>query len=573
MNLYLLGNRMKVRNNPLAKFVDQCTEFVEVNAKRFFSKGTSPTNSSIMRMVAILLMAMGIASGQAIISGSITYVSKDNAYIDLGKKVGVASGDSITVVRDGVELGLAIITQASGSSSALKALEPVEIPWIIGDGVKVTVQGLPEEPQPTIRLIDTAQTPESVKHVFLDSSAYVARSRSGRTLESDRFKPSFSGYVSSRLDDRGGDPNSVRRTTGSVFGQFKVLDLGIRHLDASVSLRSSQASTDTSFDAQLYSLMLTYNRPEKALTYRLGRMYHPQFSMLGTVDGLGLTWRSTQRTIALMGGREAPIFTHDNRPQRNKYGVLDEEHFKRGSLQVGSITEQENGELARSYLLLGSTYRVNSGLRLRAYSEVDLDLRDQSATQSFMALTRFRASLNWRPWRSVVSSLRYSYRENVIDLLDTTATEFDRSSRHALNSNLSWMTKASLTISGQVSYRTDGIGNDIQIYGLTLRKRSFTKQEFSLSTGSMLMLSYLSEGGRFYGSLGKRFNNWLDVDVYDEVFFYRILGESDFRIRHLPEISLAAKVPGLNRLRLRTRFEQEDGELFYRVGLSASRQF
>ena len=52
-----------------------------------------------------------------------------------------------------------------------------------------------------------------------------------------------------------------------------------------------------------------------------------------------------------------------------------------------------------------------------------------------------------------------------------------------------------------------------------------------------------------------------------------IMGEADFRIRHMPEFSLAAKVPGLNRLRLRTRLEQEDGDIFYRLSLSASRQF
>ena len=87
------------------------------------------------------------------------------------------------------------------------------------------------------------------------------------------------------------------------------------------------------------------------------------------------------------------------------------------------------------------------------------------------------------------------------------------------------------------------------------------------------MFSYLSEGGRVYASIGRDILPWLDVDLYDEVFLYRILGESSFRTRHLPEISLSAKVTGLQRLRLRTRFEPENGELLYRVSLSASRQF
>jgi len=519
------------------------------------------------------LIILGVVHGQEFLNGSITYVSKDNAYMDLGKSDGLQAGDTIMVNRSGVKLGIALISQISGSSSALKAYQPDEIAWIIGDVVQVDIPSKTEERQP---LAEKELTPASLiiaKKVFLDSSAYQARSRSGRTLSSERFLPSFSGYVSTRLDDRGGDPNSERRTSASIFGQFKILDLGIRNFDASMSLRSNQSSTDTNSSIQFYSLMFTYKQTDSPLTYLFGRLYHPQFSMLGTVDGLGATWKTKRRTIAILGGQEAEILQIANRPQRVKYGLLDEEHFERGNLQVGSISERENGELARSYLILGSTYRINKGLRLRAHSELDLDVMDQSQSQSFLSLTRFHTSMNWRPWRSLITSLRYSYRENIIDLLDTTATEFDQTARHAFNSNLSWMFNSGVTVAGQASFRTDGSGKDIQTYGLSFRQRSFSHYDFNLSTGSMLMLSYLSEGGRVYASLGKELNTWLDMDLYDEVFLYRILGDTDFRVRHYPEISLAAKVPGLNRLRLRIRFEQEDGETLHRVSLSASRQF
>jgi len=95
----------------------------------------------------------------------------------------------------------------------------------------------------------------------------------------------------------------------------------------------------------------------------------------------------------------------------------------------------------------------------------------------------------------------------------------------------------------------------------------------SLNAGGMAMLSYLSQGGRIYTSVGKKLLPWLDIDVYDEIFLCRILGDTSIQTRHLPEISFSAKVPALQRLRLRTRFEQENGQRLYRISLSASRQF
>ena len=526
-----------------------------------------------IQICLIGFLALGFTAGQNRVTGIITYVSMENAYMDLGKKAGVQIGDSVQVESANALLGIGIVTQASGSSSAIKAINPEEINWQIGDRVSVLLMTAKGSAEVTPAKADSTTQIQTPAQVFLDSSAFEKRAPSNMNLYPDRFAPTFSGYLSARYSDRGGDTSGFHSSSSSIYGQFNVLDLGIQHLDASVYLRGNQSAADKSFQTQLYSIMLSYHRPGSPLSYLLGRMYHPQFSVLGTLDGLGVTWRSDRRILAITGGLETPISGIETTTQRTKFGILDEEQFKWGNIQLGNVTEIQAGELARNYLILGSTAKLAGNVRLRADGEFDLDMLDQSSTQNTVSLTRFRTSVSWRPWRSLITNFRYSYRENVIDLLDTAVTEFDQAARHSLNGNLSWMTHAGFTLSGQASYRTDGSDKQIQTYGLTFHQRKISAYNLNLTAGAMAMLSYLSEGGRIHASVGKQVLPWLDIDLYDEVFFYKILGDSSYRTRHLPEISLAAKVPGLQRLRLRTRFEQEDGVTLYRFSLSASRQF
>ncbi len=531
-----------------------------------------------MRMIVkhlsiLFVFTLGLSLGQEKVQGSITYVSRDNAYMDLGKKAGVQIGDSVEVSRDSEILGVARVVQNSGSSSSLKALRPNVIGWEIGDLVSITSQP-PEDQALSEHAVDeVAYSKQTTRQVFLDSSAYKPRKRSNMSLDPDRFSPSFSGYISTRYSERGGDSTGIRTGTGSLYGQFKVMNLGIRHLDVSMYLRSSQSSTDNQFETRLYSIMFSYARPDSPFSYLFGRLYHPLFSSLGTLDGLGVTWQSNRRTIAITGGIESPSLRPTTNQSRSKFGIIDKERFRWGNIEFGNITEIEAGELARNYLLVSTSIKFGRKLRVRGYSEFDLDVLDQSPTHNAISLTRFRTSMNWRAWRSLSSNLRYSYRENVIDLLDTAETEYDLAARHSLNTSLNWITQSGLSLSGQISLRGDGSDRQMKIYGLSLNHRNIFSSDLSFNSGAMAMYSYLSEGGRVYGSVGKRVLSWLDVDIYDELFFYQILGDTEVHTRHLPEISLSAKVPGLQRLRLRTRFEQEDGELLYRFSLSASRQF
>ena len=527
----------------------------------------------IIQCLSLILLLSVSGFGQELVRGSITYISRDQAYIDLGKKVGIQIGDTVQVFRDEKLLGLAIVSQTSGASSAMEALNPVPLAWEIGDVVQAEVTLSEADLPRSTTVTEGSSDPKPALRVFLDSSSYKPRTTGNMSLESHRFAPTVTGYISTRVSDRGGDSSGVRESSGSISGQFKVLDLGIPHLDATTYIRSNRSSRDSIAQTSIYSIMLSYENPASRISYLLGRMYHPQFSMLGTMDGIGLTWRSDQRVLAVAGGLMSNVNHIQGQNKRNKFGVIDEERFKWGKVQFGVIGETESGAFSRNYLLLGSTAKLGPRLRLRGYSEFDLDLQDQSQFQSTVSLTRFRASVNWRPWRSLMTSSRYSYRENVVDLLDSAETEYEKAARHTFNTNLSFMLGSGMSITGQASFRGDGTNRQIQIYGVSLSYRKFTSQSVSLNAGGMAMFSYLSEGGRVYASIGRDILPWLDIDLYDEIFLYRILGDSSFKTRHLPEVSFSAIVPGLQRLRLRTRFEQEGGDTLYRITISASTQF
>ena len=391
--------------------------------------------SNMCNLLLGLLMT-GSINAQESLNGSITYITRDQAYIDLGKKAGLSLGDSVQVFQDDKFLGRGIVSQTSSSSSAVEALDPATMTWRIGNKVVVEINLLPDlQPQPSVTQRDASDLDE-VAQVFLDSSAYQPRKPSDMNLSSLPSAPTFSGYLSTRLSDRGGDSSGVRESRGSIYGQFHILDLGMPHLDVSTYLRGNRSSRDSQSQTRLYSFMLSYDDPASRVSYLLGRMYHPQFSMLGTIDGVGMTWRSDRRVVALAAGRMSDLSHMQGQKSRNKFGVLNEEKYGWANLRFGIIGETESGSFSRNYLLLGSTARLGSYLRLRGYSELDLDLQNQSKLQSTLSLTRFRAAVNWRPWRSLTSISRYSYRENVIDLLDTAQTEYEKAARHTFNTNI-----------------------------------------------------------------------------------------------------------------------------------------
>ena len=530
------------------------------------------SKSNFFNALILFFILTGFAFSQELIQGSITYIAQDNAYTDLGKKQGLEKGDTLTVVQDKKTIGLAIITSISGATSALLPLDSTVIDWQIGDVVQYIRPKIKEVDVKNIEQAIVVTSPKPTQ-VFLDSSAYKPRERSGIAIDESRFSPTFTGYLSARVDDRGSNKDSINMTTTSLYGRFQANDIGIKYLSANLYVRGNQSSTNNLINAQIYSLMLSYKNPNKPVSYLMGRMYHPQFSMLGTVDGLGLTWKMNKRLLALLGGKQATFSNITPSNQRLKFSILDEETLEKGYVQVGSIIETLNGNLDRNYLLVATSLKFNKKLRLNSSGEFDLDLFDKSKALSLISLTRFRASLKWRMGNSISSNFRYSYRENVINLLDTSSVEPNLAVRHSLNVNISWISHRGFVLSGQASYRSDFNGRNIQTYGLTYNQQSFTSNELSLNAGTMLLLSYMNTGGRVHASVSKKVKPWLYVDAYDELFMYKILGDSVYRTRHLPEIGLSARINQKTKFRFSYRLEQEGSTNFYRMGLNASRQF
>ena len=526
----------------------------------------------ILKVLCLLLIGLTIGFSQTNVAGNISYVSKDNAYANLGKQAGIMTGDTLRVSRGDTLLGVALVTQSGASSSALIPIDSTIINWEIGDQVSATrllaqtrgdskLTNLPPDtlPRPVIR------------QVFLDSSAYQSRVSTVVSVTPNKFKPAFNGYVSARFIEIGGDSTGLSRSTGSVNAQFSVRDLGLKYLNATVFLRSSQTSTDTLLTTRLYSFMLDYARPGSRFSYQFGRLYHPQFSMLGTVDGGGLTWQGDNWLLGVLAGQVAN-FTALQLPNSQKAGIIVKRQIATGDFEIGNVIERSGTQLSRNFLFFGSSWRPGKTFRLRSYAEFDLDLTDASAAQSVVSLTRVRSTAQWHFRRSLRSSLRYSYRSNVIDLTDTSFIIEHLAPRHTLNGSLSWYSANGLALAAQAVYRTDGSGRSIETLGLNMSASEISPWNLDINAGLMAMLSYVSQGGRLFAAAERPVLPWLQIELYDELFAYQIRGDTRFRLRHLPELGCSLKLPLVNRLRFRMRLEQEDGITLHRFSLSASRQ-
>ena len=364
-----------------------------------------------MRWLALLLAALAVSTAEAQdrIGATVTQIAGDEAFLDVGRDDGLATGDTLRVWREAVFLGRVRVVQAAASSAlvafvaetfALTRGERVEVEIPSRDPQPAAVQ--PEAPAPertSILEAPAARTPTSQSpirvtgRVQLGADALASTTSFGTAETSRQFATPFAAF---RADVTGlpGDWRARLNARGDV-----------RTLDG--------AMVDDGAEARIYALDL--EGTVAGARVRFGRFVPREERFTGAWDGVDLALGSRQLSAGVVAGwrpsRAAGL------PDGDRAGALSYAHASQrvGAIRLeasasgGAVWDDDALPFAGAS---ASAFGTVSGLRLRASAEALADARPGEAWD----VARLAARLSVSPSRALtLRGYAREYRPSVVD--------------------------------------------------------------------------------------------------------------------------------------------------------------
>lgn len=392
-----------------------------------------------------LLFAFTLATGTLIVPwttaqadaparASVTHISSEHAYIDVGTANGLAVGDTLEVWRDERRVGIAITVFVARHSAACRPFSgpPIQpgdviVPRIVGD---------------SRRAPDTTAPPGLERAPKSPPAERSVRSK-GRSLGRVHGALSMQWYRARVGDDEARveiDEPTARLTLGArrLFDQN--LDVRVR-----VRLRRDQGTRlgddDAAWRDRVYELTVAYASTGGGTTVHMGRIAPRAVSGMGYVDGVTLSQAITPHTrVGLVGGRRVSWATDGSEPIIEKYGVFVESSREGSARLTGTlaaVAEYQAGDIHREYVSARVGYR-RGVLDLSQLGEVDVNRgwRNDRAESRF-TLARVRSSLRLRPSRSIRMSVSYDSTERTWTTLNRSVPDslFDDALRRGLRAS------------------------------------------------------------------------------------------------------------------------------------------
>jgi hypothetical protein len=435
------------------------------------------TNTVRLRLLTAFVLASALMSLTA--RGTerrahVSYVSASTVYVDAGRADGLMVGDQLRVVRDG-EL-LAVIEVAWVAEHSASCTVVSETRGVSSGDLVVLIARDPqssESPSEVPTLPAEPEVPEvapTVLTVGLDPSndAYGLVGNLGSTQPWAKVSGSITVLFQSFEDGVTG--RGFDESTGRISLRLREIDG--RPLEMRARLRSRQIRRDTAAgrntaagsetDDRLYELSLTYDPPDGAFSFQVGRLGASPFFSLGYLDGILAQYRFTEK-IAVGGfyGSRPEIEELGFDSAGQKYGSFlrwrhrPEDSTFHAEVVVAGIGEYLGGEVDREYVSIESRF----GSRRWSFSqlaEIDLnsgwrkDLAGQSQQISNLSFSGW-----FRPQESLRLSLSYDRRQRyrTLDTRPIPEERFDDKLREGLRFGVHVGKPRGLNGSATVGYR------------------------------------------------------------------------------------------------------------------------
>ncbi|MCF7796868.1 MAG: hypothetical protein K9N36_03770 [Candidatus Marinimicrobia bacterium] len=431
------------------------------------------------RILFPFIILTGMLNGQHFVEGTITYKSQELIYIDLGTDDGLAINDTVEIWDDQEQQGMAVVRQAASQTASCFGINRAEFEsWKIKDKVRF----YPDKSSDVVAAMDSVLLPP-------DSSVIVSPDTLGRyknvvtpgknrnVVEVRPRETRWFGKISTRyLGVAVSNNQSANFNQPSLYLNLNVNNIAGSSFHSNVLVRGRSRSTQdaTEHQTRLYSAGVTWQQDNSPLWGSFGRIYHPMLGGVGTVDGIGASYRWHAMQVGAILGF-VPVYDSLK---------IDTESFKWGfsgsftptsrdyRATAALITENKNGGTDRQYLYLSSDFSKWRWLRLNGSAELDLDLSGETTTRGTANLTAIYLSGRITPVRGIHIVTRYTQRQNIKLLItqsDTPDSLFDKAFRQGFYGTVMFRPPGPISFGLNGNITNDGEGNRMYIAGVNFR--------------------------------------------------------------------------------------------------------
>lgn len=507
-----------------------------------FSMRTSLTS----RILFPFIILTGMLSGQHFVEGTITYKSQELIYIDLGTDDGLAINDTVEIWVDREPQGMAVVRQAASKTASCFGINRAEFEnWQIKDKVRFT----PEQSTVEIAAVDSVEAPvDSTTILRADTlGRYTSGSPENRNVVEVRPRETrWFGKISTRyLGVNVSQNQSANFSQPSLYLNLNVNNMAGSNFHSNLLVRGrSRSSNDaTQRQTRLYSAGVTWQEDSSPVWASVGRIYHPMLGGVGTVDGIGASYRwKTTQVGAIVGF--VPVYDSLK---------IDTESFKwgiSGSLTPASrnyrattalITETKNGGTDRQYIYLSSDFSKWRWLRLNGSAELDLDLDGGTSTRGTANLTAFYLSGRFTPVPGINIVTRYTQRQNIkllITQADTPDSLFEKAFRQGFYGTVMFRLPGSVSLGVNGNITSDGDGNRMYITGLTFRYSALPGLNGPLNLNLQYFDNLFVRALRMQPRTDWYINPDLTLSMGYNLYGYMYKSQLDAHLRQTPQVDI-----------------------------------
>lgn len=352
-----------------------------------------PEKKMIKKLLVSMMIFQGFIFAQETVKaeGTITYITIDQVYSNIGLNKGANIGDTLKVLRRGQELGLIHITSIANKASVSKSLVPIS-QFQLGDRVVL----------------------EKIKHdkLVLDEKIIIQDSKP--STKKIRRKWHQSGNINLRyMSTQYSNKTTNNRSIGMM--NYRLRSTGFLKPNLWIYGRSNLLSGDFN----LYQARFTLGESDGKFFMQTGRVFSSDLSGLGATDGLVMS--STLKkgvTLGVLGGYLPAQQNMDFSKDVIKTGGFI--HFKKQTKNMringsAALAQQKfKGETDREFIYWSWRSDYKKSLSISLNQTIDLYTTQSISDRKSMTPTSNQLSIKFRPTNNLSIYSRYSGRRQVV---------------------------------------------------------------------------------------------------------------------------------------------------------------
>lgn len=443
--------------------------------------------------LGVLAFSFAAFAGTREFSVKVCYVTSTTAYIDVGTDQGVQVKDRVEIVSSGAEPVLLEVTAVSSRRASCVRVDPSKVIQL-GDKGLVFASGKAKPLDKISENFDAIAKTAEKRTLSPESRlrSWGLRGRIGARYIGQHTHSSTGSTLSQPgLDVRA----DGQRIAQSDFGA----KVDVRALRSTVSPSEGESTSENRTRVMRLSTDWTpHQGPWNAV---LGRQLHASVSSIGIFDGLTLQRVSSRWTVGALAGTQPELGTLQYSTDTQQAGAFVEWRStpgapRRWSLACGTLTSQQEGEIARDFAALQMFYG-SPRWTLTGLQEVDLNRgwrREEEGSP--LSITSSLGTARMQITERVSCNAGFDNRRNVRIDRDTITpeTDFDDRYRQGIWGGTDYRFSASARVGVSVRNHSGGSGGSARSATLSTYLSHSVWRELSFNARATRLTGDVEDG-------------------------------------------------------------------------------